>query len=158
MRCPKVRIVALDVGDRRIGVAVSDPLGWTAQAHSVIDRRRLSADLSAVARLVEELEAERVVVGYPRRLDGSVGAAAQRIEEFAGELAKALSVPVELYDERLTTVEAEAALLEADVSRNRRRRVVDKVAAALILDGYLRRAAGKNKPRSAGAGHEEERT
>jgi putative Holliday junction resolvase len=153
-----MRILALDVGERRIGVAVSDPLGWTAQAHSVIQRRRPEADLQAVAKLVQEVGAERVVVGFPRRLDGSEGPEARRVEEFAGELANVINVPIDLYDERLTTVEAEGALLEGDVSRRRRRQVIDKVAAALILDGYLRRASGQNKPRSSVPGHETERT
>ncbi|HHW14513.1 MAG TPA: Holliday junction resolvase RuvX [Firmicutes bacterium] len=153
-----MRIMALDVGARRIGVAVSDPLGWTAQAHSVLHRRRPEEDLEALARLVAELGAERVVVGLPRRLDGSEGPAAESVKEFAGALANVIEVPVELYDERLTTVEAEAVLLSGDLSRRRRRQVVDKVAAALILDGYLRRAGGKNNPRPSGPGQETERT
>lgn len=153
-----MRIVGLDVGTKRIGVAVSDPLGWTAQAHSVLERRRLGEDLQALARLVAELGAERVVVGLPRRLDGSEGPAAETVKEFAGALANVIGVPVELYDERLTTVEAEGVLLSGDLSRRRRRQVVDKVAAALILDGYLRRSGGKNNPRPSGLGQETERT
>ncbi|MDI6869998.1 MAG: Holliday junction resolvase RuvX [Bacillota bacterium] len=153
-----MRILALDVGERRIGVAVSDPLGLTAQAHSVVARRRPETDVAAVAALVEEVEAEKVVVGLPLRLDGSEGPAAARVKEFAGELAKAVPIPVELFDERLTTAEAEGVLLAGDLSRRRRRQVIDKVAAALILDGYLRRSGGKTKPRLPGPGHETERT
>lgn len=153
-----MRIMALDVGERRIGVAVSDPLGLTAQAHSVLERRRPEVDLATLAALAKELEAERVVVGFPRRLDGSVGIQGEKVKEFADSLANVLPVPVELYDERLTTVEAEGVLLAGDLSRRRRRQVIDKVAAALILDGYLRRFSGKNKPRPVGLGHETERT
>ncbi|MGE5552957.1 MAG: Holliday junction resolvase RuvX [Betaproteobacteria bacterium] len=153
-----MRILALDVGERRIGVAVSDPLGWTAQAHSVVVRHGLAADLAAVAALVRELGAEQVVVGLPRRLDGSEGPAAEKVKDFASQLAKAIPVPVELFDERLTTAEAEGVLLSGDLSRRRRRQVIDKVAAALILDGYLRRKGGQTKPRFPGPGHETERT
>jgi putative Holliday junction resolvase len=153
-----MRILALDLGERRIGVAISDPLGWTAQAHSVITRRRPAADLAAVAGLVRESAAARVVVGLPRRLDGSEGPAAVKAKEFAGELAKLIPVPVELFDERLTTAEAEGLLLAGDLSRRRRRQVIDKVAAALILDGYLRRSGGQTNPRLSGLGPEAERT
>lgn len=147
-----MRVVGLDVGTKRIGVAVSDPLGWTAQAHSVVARRTLEWDLQVLAGLVADLEAARVVVGLPLRLDGSEGPAAESVKEFATALANVIAVPVELYDERLTTAEAEGVLLAGDLSRRRRRQVIDKVAAALILDGYLRHAAGKTKPRFPGRG------
>jgi putative Holliday junction resolvase len=153
-----MRVVALDVGERRIGVAVSDPLGWTAQAHSVLWRKTPEADFAALAATVRELGAERVVVGLPRRLNGSWGPEAEHVKEFADTLANIIPVPVELYDERLTTVEAEGILLAGDVSRKKRRQVIDKVAAALILDGYLRRTAGETKARSPEPGCETERT
>lgn len=134
-----MRIMALDVGERRIGVAVSDPLGLTAQAHSVFSRRHPEADVAAIAGLAAQLGAERIVVGLPRNLNGTEGPSAKRSREFAASLTRKVEIPVELYDERLTTVEAENILLEGDLSRRKRRAVVDKVAAALILEGYLHR-------------------
>ena len=147
-----MRIMALDVGERRIGVAVCDPLGITAQAHSVLTRRGLDNDLEALSRLVEELEAERVVVGLPRNLNGSEGPSAQRSREFAELLTRKVRIPVELYDERLTTVEAENILLASDMSRRKRRQVIDKVAAALILEGYLHRRGREEYSPVAGVG------
>lgn len=134
-----MRIMALDVGERRIGVAVSDPLGLTAQAHSVVSRRRPETDFEEIARLADELGVERIVVGLPRNLNGTEGPSAARSREFSSSLTRKVQIPVELYDERLTTVEAENILLESDMSRRKRRAVIDKVAAALILEGYLHR-------------------
>lgn len=137
------RILGLDPGERRIGVAVSDELGWTAQGVAVLERTTPEADLAAIAGLVERFAATEVVVGLPRNMDGSLGAGARASLTLAADLERVLGVPVRTWDERLTTRAAERALLEGDVSRRRRRRVVDRVAAALILQGYLdhRRAA-----------------
>jgi putative holliday junction resolvase len=133
-----VRVLGLDLGSRRVGVAVSDPGGVIASPHSVIHRTGDRArDHRAVAELVAELGAERVVVGLPLSLDGSRGPAAQAAETEVRELQEALDVPVDVYDERLTTVTAERSLKEANVKARDRRSIVDKVAAAVILQGWL---------------------
>ena len=131
----EMRVLALDVGERRIGVAVSDPTGTLATPHSVIHRRSKVQDFAAVARLVTELQAERVVVGLPLSLSGDVGPQARRVMRYAQALARALPVPVELYDERYSTVTADELLAEA--GRKRRRTPIDAAAAAVILQEYL---------------------
>lgn len=133
------RTAGLDVGDKTIGVALTDPLGFTAQGHSVLRRRRPEADLAALIDLLRRNEVERVVVGLPRNMNGTYGPRAELARQFADTLAAAASLPVELIDERLTTVQAQKALLEGDVSRARRRQVVDMVAAQLILQAWLDR-------------------
>ncbi len=135
----EIRILALDVGEKRIGVAVSDPLGLTAQALGVVVRKDLSHDLAAIQLLVRGLPIQKIVVGVPRHLDGRLGNQAAAILELAEALGRQLKAPVIPWDERLTTQEAERLLVTADVSRRKRRRVVDKLAAALILQGYLDR-------------------
>lgn len=128
------RVMALDVGERRIGVAVSDPTGTLATPHSVIRRRSKAEDFAAVARLVAELGAERVVVGLPLSLNGEVGPQARRVTRYAQALAQTLDVPVALHDERYSTVTANALLAEG----GRKRRVpIDAAAAAVILQDYL---------------------
>jgi len=134
-----MRIAALDVGEARIGVAVSDELGITAQGVGVIRRVGGRRDLEALAALLAPYAPTRLVVGLPLDMRGAEGAAATRVRAFAERVAEHLALPLEFWDERFTTVAAERALLEADVSRERRREVVDKVAATLILQGYLAR-------------------
>lgn len=137
------RMLALDVGERRIGVAVSDPSGLIAQPLLVIDRRGARADLARIAALVAEQSADRIVVGYPLTLGGTSGVQAQRVDRFVEQLRAAVPVEVVTADERLSTVAAERSLLEGGLRRARRRQVRDAVAAALILQGYLdRRQAG----------------
>ncbi len=131
----QMRAIALDVGERRIGVAVSDPSGTLATPHGVIHRRSKVQDFAAVARLVTELKAERVVVGLPLSLNGDVGPQARRVMRYAQALARALPVPVELYDERYSTVTADELLAEG--GRKRRRTPIDAAAAAVILQEYL---------------------
>jgi len=131
------RIMALDVGTHTIGVAVSDELGWTAQGVTVIRRGSWEEDLSRLRALVAEYRPERIVVGYPRNMDGSCGPRARFSEEFATRLSADLDLPAVLWDERLTTREAQIPLLAADLSRAKRRRVVDKLAAVLLLQNYL---------------------
>ena len=134
-----MRIAALDVGEARIGVAVSDELGITAQGLGVVRRVGGRRDLEALAALLAPYAPGRLVVGLPLDMRGTEGAAAVRVRAFAERAAAHLALPLEFWDERLTTVAAERALLEADMSRRRRREVVDKVAATLILQGYLAR-------------------
>jgi len=130
-----MRVIALDVGERRIGVAVSDPTGTLATPHGVIHRRSKAQDFAAVARLVTELQAERVVVGLPLSLSGDVGPQARRVMRYAQALAQVLPVPVDLYDERYSTVTADELLAEG--GRKRRRTPIDAAAAAVILQEYL---------------------
>jgi len=132
-----VKVLGLDVGEKRIGVAVSDALGWTAQGVTVLNRKDNYYEIEELRSLVESMEVTHVVVGLPRNMDGSLGPSAQRIQLFARAIEQRLSVPVILWDERWTTAEATRILIEADVSRKRRREVVDKLAAVLILQSYL---------------------
>ncbi len=133
-----MRVVGLDLGARRIGVAVSDPSGTVATPHSVLQRRGdHAADHRAIAAVVAEYEADLLVVGLPRSMDGSLGPAAQGALAEVEELADALPVPVETVDERLTTVSADRVLRDASVKGQARRQVIDKVAAAILLQTWL---------------------
>jgi len=133
------RILALDVGTKRIGVAVSDPLGLTAQGVGVLIRRDDGSDLARLLEMARPYRVREVLVGLPRHMDGRLGEQAEAILAFGRALGEALGVPLATWDERLTTMEAERVLLLADMSRKRRRQVVDQVAATLILQGYLDR-------------------
>ncbi|HYM91907.1 MAG TPA: Holliday junction resolvase RuvX [bacterium] len=131
------RFLGLDLGTRRIGVALSDPTGTVATPLLVLahtDRRR---DLAAVARLAAAHGVARIVVGWPRNMDGTRGPAARRAEAFADALRRLVDVPIDLWDERLSTVAADRTLREVGVRRDRRRVVRDQIAAALILQAYL---------------------
>jgi putative Holliday junction resolvase len=132
-----MRVLGLDVGDVLIGVAVSDPSRTIAQGLTSITRADLKADVEAVKRLVNQYEAEEIVVGLPKMMDGEIGIQAQKVLNFVESLQTEIEVPVVLWDERLTTVAANKLLIEANVSRRKRKKVVDKVAATLILQGYL---------------------
>jgi putative Holliday junction resolvase len=129
--------VGIDLGDVRIGVAVSDELGIVASPHSVITSAGWNRDVARISEIVDEVGAGEVIVGLPVNMDGTRGPRAQKATDFAQRLKEALDVPVLLWDERLSTAQANRALLEADLSRRRRREVVDKAAASLILQNYL---------------------
>ena len=131
-----MRIMALDLGEKHIGVAVSDELELTANPRAAL--RHDGTALDRVLRLMEEEDVGEVVVGLPLLMSGAEGAQAQRARDFANGLAARAAVPIRTWDERLTTREAERALIAADVRRARRRKQIDQQAAALILDGYLR--------------------
>jgi len=131
------RILALDVGERRIGVALSDPTQTLARSLLVLERGDERKALECVAALVGEQEVDRVVVGYPLSLRGDVGPQTERVERFAQALAQVLAVPVELWDERYSTVDAERILRERGMGSRKRRRWVDATAAAVILQDYL---------------------
>lgn len=131
------RRLALDLGDRRVGLALSDPTGLVASPHGLFERVGSRRDLEAVESIVREHEVVEVVVGWPRSMSGEAGERAKLAEAFAEKLRDRIGVPVVLWDERLTTVEAQRALIAGGVRRERRRLVVDAVAAALILQGYL---------------------
>jgi len=133
-----LRILALDVGERRIGVAVSDPTGTLATPHGVIQRRSKAEDFAQVARLVAELGAQRVVVGLPLTTGGEMGRQARRVARYAQALAGALTVPVDLHDESFSTVAAQALLAEGG---RKPRTPIDAAAAAVILQEYLEEMA-----------------
>lgn len=133
-----MRILGLDVGSKTIGVAVSDPMGWTAQGVTTLARKTIEMDLEAIRKILEEYQVERVIVGFPLSMDGSEGRQAKAVREFSETIQKRFpAVPLELLDERLSTVGAERSLLEADLSRAKRKKVIDKMAAVFILQGYL---------------------
>lgn len=132
-----MRIMGLDVGDRRIGVAISDPEGWLAQGLVVITRTTLDRDLAAIASMIREQGVEEVVVGLPRRLDGTLGPQAEKSQAFGRALQERVGVPVVFWDERLTTAAAEKMMIAAGVKRARRKATVDMAAATLLLQSYL---------------------
>jgi len=137
------RILALDVGSKTIGLAVSDPLGITAQGLETLRRKNKRTDFDALARVLEKYEVSEVVVGYPLRMSGAAGPQADRMAEFAEQLRERFQLPVHLWDERLTSAEANRVLRETAMSIRRRGQVVDRLAAVLILQSFLdRRAAG----------------
>lgn len=129
--------MGLDVGTKTVGVAVADELGFTAQPITVVRRSNLKADLAELIRLAADRSVDRFVLGLPLNMDGSEGPRALATRKFGDALAKASNLLIIYQDERLTTVAAERSLLEADVSRQKRREVIDQVAASLILQGWL---------------------
>ena len=136
------RIVCLDVGTKRIGVAASDPMGWTAQPVRVIERRGGERDFEEIRGILVELSAGLLLVGLPLDAEGELGPQAKKVQAFAEKLrahlcGAGLDIPLEFQDERYSTATAEGRLIDADVSRARRRRVIDKMAAAVILSEYL---------------------
>ena len=132
-----MKVLGLDIGEKRIGIAVSDALGYTAQGLTVLQRNGEDDDIGAIQELIDASQVSEVVVGLPKNMDGSLGEGAQKVMSFVSKLEESLSIPIVLWDERLTTAEATRVLLQADVSRKKRRTVVDKIAAVLILQGYL---------------------
>jgi putative Holliday junction resolvase len=134
-----MRILAIDPGTKRVGVAVSDPTGTIAQALTTVEAEPVGTLAARLAEIAKAQDAKRIVVGLPRRLDGSYGPEARSAQALAAELRKESSLPVELVDERLTTVAAERSLLAGDVRRAKRRQTVDRVAAAILLQSHLDR-------------------
>lgn len=131
------RILALDVGEKRIGIAVSDALNITAQGVGVIKFEDLEAVFVRIKSLVKEYEVSKIIVGVPFNMDGSKGKSAASAEDFIEKIGKELGLEVEAVDERLTTAQGERILLEADISRKKRKASIDKIAAQLILQTYL---------------------
>lgn len=132
-----MRIMGIDYGRKRLGLALSDPMGITAQPLQTLEWRSLPQVLDYLVSIVKEKQVERIVIGQPREMDGSPGKLAEEINRFASQVEDGLGVPVERWDERLTTAEAERLLIAADVSRRRRRHLTDRIAAALMLQAFL---------------------
>lgn len=139
-----MKILGLDLGSKTIGVAVSDDLALTAQVLTSIQRTVLEKDLAVLLRLVEEQQAEEIVVGLPINMDGTKGDSAKKAETFMEALRQIFSIKITPWDERLSTVAAERILLEGDLSRKKRRKVIDRLSAAIILQGYLDSRLRKN--------------
>ena len=135
----EVSVVALDVGERRIGVAVSDPFGSFALPYDTIERTNIKADLAAIVAIARERLARTIVVGDPLTMAGTRGPAAEKMDAFVAALARVYDGEIARIDERLTTAAVQKSLIGADVSRKARRGVVDKLAAAMILETYLAR-------------------
>ena len=134
-----MRILGLDIGSKRIGIAVSDELGFTAQGQETLVSKGLEADVARIVKLANDYRATEIVVGLPYNMDGTEGPQAQKVRLIIERISQEVEIPVREWDERLSTVAAERTLLEADMSRSKRRKVVDKVAAVLILQTYLDR-------------------
>lgn len=132
-----MKIVGLDYGDRRIGVAVSDELGIAARGLATIVRRSLKRDLEELGQLIRSCGAEKIVIGYPVRLDGTAGIQCEKVDRFVVNLKKRVLLPIERWDESFSTQEAEDLLAEARVGRKKRKAAVDKLAAKIILQSYL---------------------
>lgn len=145
------RILGLDVGTKTVGVAVSDPFGWTAQGLEIIqiNERKEEFGLSRLGEIIEEYEVNKVVIGLPKNMDGTLGERAEA-SQFYGELViKEFNLPVEYEDERLTTAQANRMMIEeGDLSRKKRRKVIDKIAAMMILQNYLDRQAISKEARN----------
>lgn len=134
-----MRIMGLDVGSKTIGVAVSDELGWTAQGLTTININEENNEfgLDELRIIINDNEVKEIIVGLPKNMNGTIGPRGEASIKFAELLEETFEVPVVLWDERLTTMSAERVLLEADVSRKKRKKVIDKMAATIILQGYL---------------------
>ncbi len=150
---PIGRILGLDVGSRRIGVAVSDPLGITAQGLETLQRRTKRHDFDHLQRVIQEYDVRQIVVGLPLRMSGAEGIQSDKMQVFAEELRKRFRLPVHLWDERLTSAEANRLLRETDLSIEKRGKAVDRMAAVLILQGWMEgRAAAASGSRLPASG------
>jgi len=135
-----MRIMGLDFGSKTVGVAVSDPLGITAQGVETITRReenKLRKTLARIETLIDEYQVEMLVLGYPKNMNDTIGERAKKTEEFQAMLERRTGLPVALWDERLTTIEANEILIESGIRREDRKKVIDKVAAVIILQSYM---------------------
>lgn len=132
-----MRVMALDVGERRIGVAISDPLGISAQGVEVYERRGLEQDLAHCRALADAWQVERWVLGLPLNMNGSEGAKVEEVQRLGAQIAETTGLPVDYMDERLTTVAAHRVLIEGGTRRKKRKGVVDKLAAVLILQSWM---------------------
>ena len=131
------RAMGIDYGDVRIGIAVSDLMGWTAQGVETIHRKNEEADMGRIGELIREYDVDTIVLGLPKNMNNTIGPRGELSMQFAEILKEKFGLPVVLWDERLSTMAAERMLVSADVSRKKRKQVVDKMAAAIILQNYL---------------------
>ncbi len=134
----------MDIGSRTIGVAISDELGITAQGLKTIKRRSMEEDLKEISIIIAQFKIDRIVVGLPKNMDGTIGKQAELVLQWIKTAQEKINIPVETWDERLSTVEASKILLEADLSRKKRKGVIDKLAAVIILQGYLNQSRKQN--------------
>ncbi|MEH7482621.1 Holliday junction resolvase RuvX [Neobacillus drentensis] len=134
-----MRVLGLDVGTKTVGVALSDEFGWTAQGLTTlkINEEKNVFGFEEIGQLIKEYQVDTVVIGLPKNMNGTIGPRAEASMQYAREIESKFAVPTVLWDERLTTMAAERVLLEADVSRKKRKKVIDKMAAMIILQGYL---------------------
>ena len=133
------RIMGLDVGDKTIGVAVSDLMGLTAQGVKTIKRVGKKKDIEALKEIIKERQVNKIVSGLPKNMNGTVGAQGEKVQKFCELLKEETNLPIEFWDERLSTVAAERTLIQGNVRRENRKGVIDMVAAVIILQGYLDR-------------------
>lgn len=131
------RTMGIDYGDVRIGIAVSDLMGWTAQGVETITRKTEEQDLGRIGELIRQYEVGKIVLGFPKNMNNTIGPRGEISQQFAEILREKFGLPVVLWDERLSTMAAERMLVSADVSRKKRKQVVDKMAASIILQNYL---------------------
>ncbi|MCT4509758.1 MAG: Holliday junction resolvase RuvX [Tepidibacter sp.] len=131
------RIMGLDVGNKTIGVAVSDLMGLTAQGITTVRRKGIKKDLEEIDKIIKEKEVAEIVVGLPKNMNGTLGPQSEKVVKFTEKLKTITDLEIKFWDERLTTVAAEKSLIQADVSRQKRKKVIDMLAAVLILQGYL---------------------
>lgn len=131
------RIMGLDVGDKTIGVAISDPLLLTAQGLETIRRENIKSDIDELEKIIEKFNITKIVVGIPKNMNNTIGPQGEKVLSFIDKLKKRISIEIVLQDERLTTVSAERILIEGDLSRKKRKKVIDMVAATYILQSYL---------------------
>ncbi len=149
---PLGRVLGLDVGARRIGVAVTDPLGITAQGLATIQRQNKRLDYAQLDAVIQQYEVQEIVVGYPLRLSGEAGIQAEKMTLFAEDLKKRFQLPVHLFDERLTSAEANRVLRESEISIEKRAKAVDRMAAVLILQSWMEtRSSQRLRAASEGA-------
>jgi putative holliday junction resolvase len=129
--------MGLDLGEKTIGIAISDIMGITAQAKGVIRRKNLDEDLEELKSYISKYQIERIIMGLPVNMNGTSGERVIKTEEFANTLKKKFKMPILFWDERLSTIAAERILIDADISRSKRKKVIDKLAASIILQAYL---------------------
>lgn len=141
-----MRMMGLDVGNKTIGVAVSDGLGITAQGVDTIRRQNYEKDLGALREYIDEYEVGEIVVGLPKNMDGSIGPQAEKVIEFVEKLKRTFDLTISLWDERLSTALVQKTLIQADVSRAKRKKVIDKLAAQVILQSYMDCRTRANDP------------
>lgn len=134
-----MRILGLDVGNKTIGVALSDPLGITAQGITTIKRKGEYEDIEELKVICDKYRVEVIVCGLPKNMNGTLGPQSEKVLKFCNIIEEVINLPIKMWDERLTTVAANRAMLEADLSRAKRKKIVDKIAATYILQGYLDR-------------------